>query len=189
MAFDGKKHSLAYSTKLDGGLCFSFISETDLDNGMLIAKGDLEEGEREIYKAELDITKAAYLVLNPAWQYDDSTYAKRYDESYYFVGKCTPFRGYQLYPTRRYEVSADICADTLMVGDFVVATATGKLAKAASATNAGNAFVGKVVAVPTHGFVYASGSAGNVDITSKTYVIEVVKNEDVAAAASNPSKP
>ena len=87
MAFDGKKHSLAYSTK------------------------------REIYKAELDITKAAYLVLNPAWQYDDSTYAKRYDESYYFVGKCTPFRGYQLYPTRRYEVSADICADTLMVGD------------------------------------------------------------------------
>ncbi len=178
MAYNGNTHSVAYSTKLDG-LCFSFISSTDLDNGMLIAKGDLEEGEREIYKAELDIAKKAYLVLNPAWQYDDSTYAKKYDEAYYYIAACTPFRGYELVPARRYEVSSDICTDKLVKGDFVVATAEGKLSKTASETNASNAFVGKVVDVVTHGFPYSVGSAGVVNTVRKFYVVEVIKNESV----------
>lgn len=184
MAFDGNIHSVAYSTKLSGCTCFSFIAEKDLDNGMLIAKGDLEEGEREIYKAAYDITKPAYLVLNPAWDYDDSTYSKKYDESYYFIKACKPFRGYELKPTKRYAVSSDICTDTLKAGDFVVAKADGTLSKAASETNAGNAFVGKVVAVTNHGFPYAVGSAGTVNTTSKYYVVEVIKNETVTVAAS-----
>lgn len=179
MAYNGNVHSVAYSTKLDGGLCFSFISTVSLDNGMLVARGDLATGEREIYNAVFDIAKPAYLVLNPAWQYDDSTYCKKYDEAYYYIAANTPFRGYELLPGRRYEVSSDICSDALTEGDFVIANASGKLEKAASATNASNAFVGKVVDVVTHGFTHSTGSAGSVSTAVKTYVIEVVKNEAV----------
>ena len=181
MAYNGKTHSVAYSTKLDG-MCFSFISTVDLDNGTLISRGDLEEGEREIYKVEFDITKPAYLVLNPAWLYDDSTYSKKYDEAYYFIGACTPFRGYELTVGRRYEVSSDITEDVLESGDFVIADANGKIKKTASEKNASNAFVGKVVAVTTHGFAYPTGSAGNISTVSKFYTIEVVKNEAVSGS-------
>lgn len=180
MAYDGKRHSIAYSTKLDGGLCFSFISDVDLDNGTLIARGDLESGEREIYKAEFDVKKPAYLVLNPAWQYDDSTYAKRNDEALYYNEACKPFRGYELLPGRRFEVSDDISSDALAEGDFVIANDTGKLKKAASETNSGNAFIGKVVAVTTRGFAYSVGSAGTVDTGSKFYTVEVIKNSAVS---------
>ncbi len=180
MAFDNKRHTIAYSTKLDG-LCFSFISNVDLDNGVLIARGELEEGEREIYKAEFDVTKPAYLVLDPAWQYDDSTYSKKYDEGMYYNEACKPFRGYELNINngRRFEVSADDSADELAKGDYVIANDKGRLVKAAGESNPSNAFVGKVADVVTHGFPYAVGVAGTVDTTSKFYVIEVVKNEAV----------
>lgn len=181
MAYDGNIHSVAYSTKLDG-LCFSFISTVNVDNGTLVSRGDLEEGEREIYKAEFDITKPAYLVLNPAWQYDDATYAKKYDEAYYYIKACTPFRGYELRVGRRFEVSSNITSDSLAKDDYVILDANGKIKKVTSATNASNAFVGKVVAVTTHGFAYPTGSAGTVSTVSKFYTIEVIKNEAVAAS-------
>ena len=184
MAYDGKIHSVAYSTKLDG-LCFSFISTVDLDNGTLVSRGELETGEREIYKAEFDITKPAYLVLNPAWQYDDSTYSKKYDEAYYFIAACTPFRGYEFPVGRRYEVSSDITADTLEIGDYVILDDKGKLKKAASEKNPGNAFVGKIVDVTTHGFGYPTGSKGILNTISKFYVVEAVKNEAVSAASGS----
>lgn len=184
MAFDNKRHPIAYSTKLDGGLCFSFISTVDLDNGTLIARGELDDNEREIYKAELDITKPAYLVLNPAWQYDDSTYAKRNDEGLYYNEACKSFRGYELLAGRRFEVSSDITTDTLVNGDYVIVDAKGKLKKASSATNAGNAFVGKVVFVTNRGFAHVTGSAGTVDTASKFYTIEVIKNEAVTASST-----
>lgn len=180
MAYDNKRHAIAYSTKLDGGLCFSFISTVALDNGMLVAKGELEEGEREIYKAEFDVTKPAYLVLNPAWQYDDSSYAKKYDEGLYYIEACKPFRGYELLPKRRFEVSVEAFDGEIAQGDYVIATAEGKIKKAASETNDGNAFVGKVIAETTHGFAYYVGSAGTVDTGSKFYTIEVIKNKAVS---------
>lgn len=175
MAFDGKRHSIAYSTKLDG-LCYSFIADVNLDNGTLVAKGELADNEREIYKAELDVAKPAYLVLNPAWNYDDSTYAKKNDEGLYYNEACKPFRVYELNAGRRYEVSADITADELVKGDYVIADASGKLKKTASATNAGNAFVGQVVDVVSHGYAHSVGSAGTISTAAKFYVIEVIKN-------------
>lgn len=176
MAFDGKRHSIAYSTKLNGGLCFSFIADVDLDNGVLVARGDIADNEREIYKAELDVAKPAYLVLNPAWNYDDSTYAKKNDEGLYYNEACKPFRGYELLVGRRYEVSADITADELVKGDYVIADENGKLKKAAGAATEGNAFTGKVIDVVSHGFAHSVGSAGSITTASKFYVIEVVKN-------------
>lgn len=179
MAFDNNRHSIAYSTKLIGCMCYSFISETNLDNGMLIAKGALADGEREIYTAGFDIKKPAYLVLNPAWNYDDSTYAKKNDEGLYYNEACKPFRGYELNVGKRYEVTSDICTDELVKGDYVIATAAGKLAKNTSATAPDNAFVGQVVDVVSRGFAYSVGSAGSLNTAVKTYVIEVIKNEEV----------
>lgn len=175
------RHSVAQSTFLEGSVCRSFISDADIDNGTLITKGDLEDGEREIYKAEYDVTKPAFLALDVAWVYDDYNYERKYDEAVYTNKACRPFRAYQLKPLQRYKVSTDITADKLENGDFVIMDATGKLKKAASETNAGNAFVGKVIAVDKLGFTYAVGTVGGIDTGTSMYEIEVVKNEPVNA--------
>ena len=140
----------------------------------------VNDSEREIYKAEFDVSKPAYLVLNPAWLYDDSTYEKKSDEGLYYNEACKPFRGYELLVGRRYEVSSDICADVLEKGDFVIADDKGKLKKASGESNPSNAFVGKVVAVTERGFAYAVGSAGTVDTGSKFYTVEIIKNSAVS---------
>ncbi len=179
------KHSTAQSSFLEGSVCRSFVADEDIDNGVLISKGVLEDGEREIYKAEFDVTKPAYLALDVAWVYDDYNYERRNDESVYTNKACKPFRAYQLKPDQRYKVSTDITADKLEIGDFVIIGEKGKIKKAASETNAANAFVGKVIAIDKYGFTYAVGTVGGVDTGTSMYEIEVVKNEP--AAASKPS--
>ncbi len=173
------RHSIVYSTNLWGCKCFSFISDKDLDNGMLVTKGELETGEREIYKAEFDVSKPAYLVANPAWVYDDYNYERQKDESVYVNEACKPFRAYELAETRRYSVSSDITADELAAGDYVIMGSDGRITKAAGESNPSNAFVGKVIFVDNRGFTYAVGSAGNVKTGGKFYTVEVIKNKAV----------
>lgn len=181
MAFDGNVHAVVYTSNIHGR-CFSLISTVDVDNGTLVSKGELEDGEREIYQAGFDVTKPAYLVGNPAWLYDDSTYSKKYDEAYYYIKACTPFRGYLLDAkfSDRFEVSANITTDTLEKDDYVILDENGRIKKATSENNPSNAFVGKVIDVISHGFAYPTGSAGTVSTVSKSYLIETIKNEAVA---------
>lgn len=183
------KHSTAQSTFLNGSVCRSFIATTDVDNGTLVTMGDLADGEREVYEAEFDVTKPAFLALDVAWVYDDYNYERRNDEAVYTNVACKPFRAYQLKPDQRYKVSTDITTDTLKVGDFVISDANGKLKKAASETNANNAFVGKVIAVDKLSSVFAVGSAGSITTGTTMYEIQVIKNEPVAAASGSATKP
>ncbi len=165
---------------LEGCICRSFISDREIDNGTLISKGDLEENEREIYKAEFNVKKPAYLVADPKGGAEDDTYEKKYDEAFHTNEACVPFRGYKLMKDRRYRVTSDITAETLAEGDFVIADEDGKLKKAASADNPGNAFVGVIRKVDSNGFGYHIGSAGVVSTAVTKYLVEVLKNEEVA---------
>lgn len=182
MAYDGKKHSVVYTSNLSGK-CLSLMCASALDNGMLVSVGAAEEGERELRTATFNVKKEAYLICNPAWQYDDSDYARKYDESCYYNAANKPVRGYKMFKDDRYEVSSDICTEELSKDDYVVANTDGKLKKAEGADNADNAFVGQVDFVNENKFTYNTGVAGGLDVASKFYVIRVVKNEDVASPA------
>ena len=153
------------------GRCFSFVNTTDIENGYLVSKGDLATGEREIYQAGFETTAPAFLVANPAWVYDDSTYAKKQEDAYINVAN-KAFRVYELNKYDRFKVSAvAVDGSDIAVGDKVGMSATGKITKDAT-----SAFEGKVIAVENYGFGYAVGSAGTVDTTSTFYLIEVVAN-------------
>lgn len=169
---------------LEGCICRSFISNKEIDNGTLISKGDLEENEREIYQAEFDVKKPAYLVADPKGGAEDYTYGMKYDEAFHTNEACVSFRGYKLLKDRRYRVTSDITTDKLKEGDFVIADENGKLKKATSADNPNNAFVGVILKVDNTGFGYNVGSAGVVSTVVTKYLVEVIKNEEVKSAGT-----
>lgn len=165
---------------LEGCICRSFISDKEIDNGTLIAKGELEENEREIYKAEFNVKKPAYLVADPKGGAEDYTYEMKYDEAFHTNEACVAFRGYKLLKDRRYRVTSDIATEKLEEGNFVISDENGRLKKADTEDNPGNAFVGKILKVEHTGFGYNVGSAGVVSTVVTKYLIEVLKNEEVS---------
>lgn len=173
-------HGVAYSTNIKGR-CYSFVNTTkDIDNGMLVAMGAVADDKNpEIYNCTLDATKPAYLALNPAWVYDDSTYIKKYDESTYTNVKGVPFRVYELTTADRFEVSSDVVTGTLAKNDSVIVGADGKLVKGTAGTSG---FSGTVIAVRDRGFAYPVGSYGpdaghTVNTATKFYLIKVEANK------------
>lgn len=171
-------HGVVHTTKVGiwDNTTFSFVHTADIDNGYLVSKGELATDEREIYNAGFDTTKPAFLVANPAWNYDDSTYAKRNDEGTYTNVAGVPFRVYELRPYDRFKVSGDAVDTTLVKDDVVGMSATGLITKDATSK-----FQGKVIAVDTTGFTYSVGTYGNgvngtLDTTNTFYLIEVTEN-------------
>ena len=171
-------HGVVHTTKVGiwDNTTFSFIHTADIDNGYLVSKGALATGEREIYNVTFDTTAPAFLVANPAWDYDDNTYIKKYDESIYTNKAGVSFRVYELRPYDRFEVSGDAVDTTLTVGDTVGMGATGLITKDATSK-----FQGKVIGVNQTGFVYSVGTYGNgtngtLNTTNTFYLIEVVEN-------------
>lgn len=153
------------------GRCYSFVHTADIENGYLVSKGELATGEREIYQAGFETTAPAFLVANPAWNYDDATYAKKQEDAYINVAN-KAFRVYELNKYDRFKVSAvSVDGSDIAVGDAVGMSATGKITKDATST-----FKGKVIAIDNYGFGYAVGSAGTIDTTSTFYLIEVEAN-------------
>lgn len=166
-------YGVVYTTNLSGCDNYSFQSAADIENGTLVAKGALVEGERQIYQAVLDASEPAYLVANPAWIYDDSTYAKKQEDAYINkAGKA--FRVYELKANKKFAVTAYsvVGGDTVKVGDTLGVGADGKLSNAVT----DSALTVKVTAIDKYGFPYAVGSAGTVNTTVKMITVEVVKN-------------
>ena len=166
-------YGVVHTTNLSGCDNYSFQYTADIENGALVAKGDLIEGERQIYTAVLDAKEPAYLVANPAWNYDDSTYAKKQEDAYINkAGKA--FRVYELKANKKFAITSYSIVDgeTVKVGDELGVTAAGKLSKAVTDST----LIVKVTAIDNYGFPYAVGSAGTVDTTVKMVTAEVVKN-------------
>lgn len=166
-------YGVVHTTNLSGCDNYSFQYTADIENGALVAKGDLIEGERQVYAAVLDASAPAYLVANPAWNYDDSTYAKAQEDAYINkAGKA--FRVYELKANKKFAITSYsiVGGDTVAIGDELGVTAAGKLDKSV----ADSALIVKVTAIDNYGFPYAVGSAGTVDTTVKMVTVEVVKN-------------
>lgn len=169
-------YGVVYTTNLSGCDNYSFQHTADIENGTLVAKGELVEGERQVYKVDMDNKKPSYLVAHPAWNYDDSTYAKKQEDAYINkAGKA--FRVYELKPEKKFAITSYSIekGDTVVVGDTLGVTTSGKLKK----NETGSALQVKVEAIDNYGFKYAVGSAGNVSTGAKMVTVRVIKNEAV----------
>lgn len=172
-------YMVAESTLLTDARIFSMQSDKELQNGAIVGKGELVTGEREIYTALDDFTNGMYLVLNPAWSYDDCRIVNQNEENY--VNKANvPFRAYRLEKDMKFKIS-NIEA-TFAVGDEVEYDSTTGTYVAGTDTGL------KVVSIEEVGFPYCIGSAGvqvagdsaneyGYAIGNKTtkYTIEVIK--------------
>ena len=141
---------VAESTNLTGARIFSLQATKDVQNGAVVGKGELVTGETQIYNALDTYTDGAYLVLNPAWSYEEGA-TKQNEENY--VNKANvAFRAYRLEKDMKYKIYN--IAETFEVGDVVkYDAATGKYAEDTDG-------ILKVVAVEEVGFPYCIGSAG-----------------------------
>ena len=185
-------YNVVETTNMYGSKCLSFQATADVENGFLVAKGDLVTGEKEIYKAEIPTTSdEVYLVANPAWSYKDGSAIDQNEEN--FINKAgISFRGYQLKKDNKFKVySTGITAEKdLAVGQYITVDGTTYKPKVVE-NKPESGFVGKIVDIEEMGFPYCVGSLGQlvnvgsapevsmgyaVDTRVTKVTIEVVKN-------------
>lgn len=145
------EYMVAESTLLTGARIFSLQSTKDIQNGAIVGKGDLVTGEDSVYTALDDYSDDMYLVLHPAWSYDDCRRVNQNEEN--FINKAgVAFRAYKLEKDMKYKIYN--IEETFSVGDLVkYDAATGKYVADADGTL-------KVVTVEEVGFPYFIGSLG-----------------------------
>ena len=142
---------VAESTNLTGARIFSLQATKDIQNGAIVAKGDLVTDEKSIYKADDYTTGDKYLVLNPAWSYDNNRMTDQNEENY--VNKAgVAFRAYKLEKDMKFKISN--IAETFNIGDEIEYNATSGKYQTGSSTGL------KVVDKEEVGFPYCIGSIG-----------------------------
>lgn len=163
------------TTFLPRSVCFSMQGDADIENGAIVGKGDLIEGETSIYEAETDYADGMYLVANPAWSYDTSRAVNQNEEN--FINKAgIPFRTYRLEKDMKFKVYNLDITTPFAEGDGVKFE-DGKYVK-----DEGGSPKLKVVRVEDFGFPFCIGSQGTLNgdygyaigETMKKYTIQVV---------------
>ena len=184
-------YGVAESTNITGKP-MSFVYGANIENGSVVKKGDIMEGEREIYAAGIPAKgDEVFFVANPAWSYENGTIKQTEDQ---YINKANkPFRVYTLLADNHdrfgvldYGITPVIENDEEVlpaVGDYIgVDTTTVKLKNlGATAPNdaATRGFIGKIVDIATYGCAIPTGTAGTISTVAKMVVIEVIKNETV----------
>lgn len=164
------------TTFVPRSVCFSMQSDTDVENGAIVGKGDLVDGETSIYEAETDYSAGMYLVAHPAWNYEVYRSTDLNEENY--INKAgVPFRTYRLEKDMKYKVY-NIDIDTpFVVGDGVKFEG-GKYVK-----DEGGSPKLKVVAVEDFGFPFCVGSGGTLNGDYGYAVGEVMKKYTIQVVA------
>lgn len=190
------KYGVVETTKITE-LCYDFVNTSvDIENGWVVAKGDIVTGERNVYTAGVPTEGGkVYLVANPAWSY--SSDPDKQDEDQFINVRGKVFRVYGLAETNKFGVTDYTITDgdTIAVGDYVgVDGTTMKLKNLGSTepdlTKVG--FVGKVTEIEDTG-IYGCINVSTVTAPAgtppvgggvivpegKKVVIEVVQNKNV----------
>lgn len=156
------------TTFVPRSVCFSLKAEKDIENGSIVGKGDLVEGEMSVYEAEDDYSDGIYLVANPAWSYDTSRMVNQNEEN--FINKAgSIFRVYRLEKDMKYKVYNLDLETPFVAGDHVKFEG-GKYAK--DDTSASPLVVERVEEV---GFPFCVGSGGTLNGDYGYAVGEVMK--------------
>jgi hypothetical protein len=164
------------------GHVYSVQSTEALQNGFITFKGDLVEGEREIYTAKKPATAdlgndAALFIQAPEINYDESTLDKAQFGAFGIEAN-TPARAYDLYVGDIIEISTDgltILSTDAVVGNYLIPQ-DGSYKLAESETVGTTKFTAKIIEVRTNGTLTYVGSNGRVGNQYKLVVAEVVKN-------------
>lgn len=186
-------YNVVETTNLIGSKCFDMQATTDIENGSIVAKGDLVTEEKAIYTASVPTdTSPVYLVANPAWSYNNNSITDQNEENY--INKNgIPFRTYSLSKDMKFKVLdygiTQIDEDTeIAVGQYVAANGTTYKLQAVATLPTTKAFVGKIIDIEEIGFPYCVGSYGTsvtvgsegmgyaIDTRVRKVTIEVVKN-------------
>lgn len=169
------KHGIAESTKLQGCINVSFISNENVDNGSIVSNGGLANGYTDVYKASKPAkSDKVYVVIHPVYGYDDRL-AEDKNEDNYTNEANKPFRTYELKTDRKFKVSSDmitpIGVDTpIAVGQYVIPDGSYKLA-ACAADPGDSKFVGIIETIEETGFPYFGSSVG-VQTSDMGYVLD-----------------
>lgn len=161
---------------------FSFKSDINLENGMLVHKGAVvdEVQGTEVYHAVLPTAASIasnepiYVVGNPAWSYDSSSIINQNEDKYYIpAGKI--FRVYGLNVTDKFAI-ADYGIDggnTIAVDEYI-GLANGEAQPVASATLPASGFAARVIDIRDMGHEYWVGQT--IDQRTRKVRVEVVRN-------------
>lgn len=165
---------------------FSMRSNVDIENGALVNKGELIQGNpypNFIYEGKVPATGTldtapVFLVANPAWSYDTSRSVNRNEANYINVAE-SDYRTYELrildkFAITDYSIDAIDGSTPLAVGQFVGLQADSTKMKASAAEPSGSAFVGKIVRIQERGFNFSVGQELPKPLTMVT--VEVLKN-------------
>lgn len=165
------------------GRCFSFVSDTDIENGSLVAMGEIVKGTDDTYKGNIPaVGDKVFLVANPAWSYDDCRITNQNEENY--INKAdVAYKVYELkefdkFTVEDYGISNNAA---LAKGDYVTVDGTTNIIKDVGTEEpaATYGFVGKVENITEYGFAFCTGTAGNVGSTGKKVTIKVIRNDNV----------
>ena len=185
------KYGIAETTRVTGR-CFDFIYNSEVENGFVAAKGELVEGERNIYNAEIPaVGSEIFFVANPAWLYDDSSLINK-NEDQFINPANVPFRVYGLLADNhdRFTI-ADYSITPAQsegedidpaIGDYVGVDGTtmklkdlGKTAPAKATTG----FIGMIIEIENQTYQRITGTAGTIIMGGKPVTIEVIQNKNV----------
>lgn len=164
------------TTFVPRSVCFSLQADKDIENGAIVGKGDLVEGEMSVYTALDDYSDGIYLVANPAWSYDTSRMVNQNEEN--FINKAgIAFRVYRLEKDMKYKVYNLDLGTPFVAGDHVKFE-DGKYVKDDGATSP--LVVERVEEV---GFPFCVGSGGTLNGDYGYAVGEVMKKYTIKVDA------
>lgn len=159
--------------RFPNGDVFSVRAEDELENGFVVKLGEVEEGNRDIRKAEKPSEgDSLVLVANPALVYDNARLGSG-QETHYFMEAGEAVTAYGLHPTKKFSVSEEGIEGEAVEGGYVVAGNGYKLVAVADKPEGTTGFIGKVVRKDL------VGGALSVNVTQSptTYVvIDTIQN-------------
>ena len=179
-------YNIAETTNVSGK-CFDFISESDIQNGSVLAKGSLAENERNIYTAEIPaVGDEVFLAADPAWSYEKGSPLAQ-NENRYIIPAGKPFRVYGLIAANHDRFAVEDCGITpaegsqsVSVGEYVGVDGTAVKLKSLGSTEPDDdsrGFIGKVIAEDCYGFIIDTVSEGGAAAVGRKLTIEVIRNE------------
>lgn len=170
------------------GRCFDFISATPIENGSLIAMGDLATIPNSSNNAKYDkvyqanvpaVGDEVFLVAQPAWDYSDEP-SKNLEEAF-IIPANTVFRAYEMNHNDKYAVQKyGIGNNTnLAVGDYITVDGTTVVQTDAGTTapEATYGFVGQVEYLDQTDYAI-NATTGAIESNTKV-LIKVLQNKNV----------
>ena len=175
-----------FESTLITGRNFSFVGDKDLENGMLVHRGELVSNFQgnEVYQAivptagSISRNEPVYVVGHPAWSYDDSSIVNQ-NEDKFFVPAGTIFRVYSLNVSDRFGIADygiegyGIDGNEVEVGHYIGLLADSTRPER-STTLPANGFAARVIEIRDMGHEYWVGQ--KIDQRTRKVRVEVVRN-------------